>query len=203
MDLPNPETRLFAVNDDGERLIIGTEDEFGEEFDLLSIFSLCFHLVAQCRAEVLQAFGILPAIQKHLVNHYQQFACPIRVELAVEILVGVEGDVVLEHSLQEIKEGRLAGIAFLGYQEKDGQFLDWLEVKQLQIIKSQLVLFLEYVMDQALDMGERAWSGIVIYRLIAVVEIVDLAIVMSMAGDSAEPIVFGDGSRIVLPFVLT
>ena len=121
----------------------------------------------------------------------------------MEILVGVEGDVVLEHGLQEIQEGRLAGIAFLGYQEKDGQFLDWLEVKQLQIIKSQLVLFLEYVMDQALDMGERAWSGIVIYRLIAVVEIVDLAIVMSMAGDSAEPIVFGDGSRIVLPFVLT
>ena len=70
MDLPRPETGLLAVNDDGERLVVGTEYEFGEEFDLLSIFSLCFHLVAQCRAEVLQAFGILPAIQKHLVNHY-------------------------------------------------------------------------------------------------------------------------------------
>ena len=121
----------------------------------------------------------------------------------MEILVGVEGDVVLEHGLQEIQEGRLAGIAVLGYQEKDGQFLDWLQVKQLQIIKSQLVLLLEYVMDQVFDMWERAWSGIMIHRLIAVVEIVDLALVMSMAGDCAEAIVFWDGSRIVFPFILT
>ena len=42
-----------------------------------------------------------------------------------------------------------------------------------------------------------------IHRLIAVVEIVDLALVMSMAGDCAEAIVFWDGSRKVFPFILT
>ena len=203
MDLPDPETRLLAVNDDGERLIIGAENEFREELDLLSIFSLCFHLVAQCRAKVLQAFGVLPAIQQDLVYHNEKFAGPIRVELAVEILVGVESDVMLEHCLQEIQEGRLPGIAFLGYQKKDRQFLDWLQVKQLQIIKPQLVLLLEYVMNQVLDMRERPWSGIVIHRLIAIVKIVDLPLVMSMAGDCAETIVFGYRSRIVLSFVLT
>lgn len=203
MDLPRPETGLLAVNDDGERLIIGAEDKFSEELDLLSIFSLCFHLVAQCRAKVLQSFRVLPTIQQDLVDHNEQFACPIRVELTVEILVGVKGDVMLEHCLQEIQEGRLPGIAFLGHQKEDRQFLDWLQVKQLQIIKPQLVLLLEYVMNQVLDMREWPWSGIVIHRLITVVEIVDLSLVMSMAGNCAETIVFGYRSRIVLSFVLT
>ncbi len=80
----------------GQILVVGTQHELGEECYLVTVFAFGFHLVGECGAEVFQSLAVLPAAQQHLVHHDKEFPCPVGIELAAEILVGVECHVVLK-----------------------------------------------------------------------------------------------------------
>ena len=103
-NLANPEASFFRVGDNRECLVVGTKDELGEEFNLMSILLLGFDLVVECRAEILQTFGVLTFIQHHLIHDNKKLGSPVLVELAAEIFVGVERDIILKDGFQEIEE---------------------------------------------------------------------------------------------------
>ena len=85
------------------------------------------------------------AVQFH---HDEQFASPIGIEPASEVLVGVKSYIVLKEEFQKVQECAFACVAFFRYQQQDRQLLNRLQVEQLQIVHPQLVLFPEDVMQQ-------------------------------------------------------
>ena len=93
-------------------LVVGTQHELGEETYFVTVFAFGFHLIGQCSTEVLQPFTVLPAVEQYFIHHDEQFPCPIGIELAAEVLVGIESDIVLKHSFQEVQECTLARVAF-------------------------------------------------------------------------------------------
>ena len=101
-----------------------------------------------------------------LVHHDEQLARPVGIELAAEILVGVERDIVLKHGFQEVQERAFACVALFRYQQQDRKFLYGLQVEQLQVVHAQLVLFTEDVAHQRLDTGKLALLRAVLYRLV-------------------------------------
>ena len=123
-----------------------------EERNLVTVFAFGFHLIGKCGAEVLQPLAILPAVEQHLIHHDKELASPVGIELAAEILVGVESHIVLKKGFQKVQEGAFARVAFFRHQQQDRQLLNWLQVEQLQIVHPQLVLFPEDVPYQRLDM---------------------------------------------------
>ena len=136
-----------CVYDYGQMLVVGAQHEFGEERNLVTVFAFGFHLIGKCGAEVLQPLAILPAVEQHLIHHDKQLASPVGIELAAEILVGVESHIVLKKGFQKVQEGAFARVAFR-HQQQDRQLLNRLQVEQLQIVHPQLVLFPEDVMQQ-------------------------------------------------------
>ena len=106
--LAYPIACLARVDDDRQILVVGTQHELGEEGYLVMVFAFGFHLVGECGAEVLQPLAVFPAVEQHLVHHDEQFARPVGIELAAEILVGVERDVVLKQGFQEVQERAFA-----------------------------------------------------------------------------------------------
>lgn len=85
-------------------LVVGTQHEFGEERNLITVFAFGFHLIGKCGAEVLQPLAILPAVEQHLIHHDKELASPVGIELAAEILVGVESHIVLKKGFQKVQE---------------------------------------------------------------------------------------------------
>ena len=150
--LAHPIACFPCVYDYGQMLVVGTQHEFGEERNLVTVFAFGFHLIGKCGAEVLQPLAILPAVEQHLIHHDKQLASPVGIELAAEILVGVESHIVLKKGFQKVQEGAFARVAFFRHQQQDRQLLNRLQVKQLQIVHPQLVLFPEDVPYQRLDM---------------------------------------------------
>ena len=71
------------------------------------------------------------------------FPCPIGIELAAEVLVGVERHVVLENGFQEVEERAFARVPFFGHEQQDRKFLNRIKVEQLHVVHAQLVLFSE------------------------------------------------------------
>ena len=49
------------INDDRQILVVGTQHEFGEERNLVTVFAFGFHLVGECGAQILQPLAVLPA----------------------------------------------------------------------------------------------------------------------------------------------
>ena len=150
--LAHPIACFPCVYDYGQMLVVGAQHEFGEERNLVTVFAFGFHLIGKCGAEVLQPFAILPAVEQHLIHHDKQLASPVGIELAAEILVGVESHIVLKKGFQKVQEGAFARVAFFRHQQQDRQLLNRLQVEQLQIVHPQLVLFPEDVPYQRLDM---------------------------------------------------
>ena len=150
--LAHPIACFPCVYDYGQMLVVGAQHEFGEERNLVTVFAFGFHLIGKCGAEVLQPLAILPAVEQHLIHHDKQLASPVGIELAAEILVGVESHIVLKKGFQKVQEGAFACVAFFRYQQQDRQLLNRLQVEQLQIVHPQLVLFPEDVPYQRLDM---------------------------------------------------
>ena len=101
-----------------------------------------------CRTEVLQPFAVLPAVEQNLVHHNHQLPGPVRIELTAEILIGIECDILLEHSFQEIQKRTLARIPLFRHKKKYRKFLRRLQIQQLKIIKSQFILFSEDMLYQ-------------------------------------------------------
>jgi hypothetical protein len=95
-NLPHPVAGLAGVDDHGKILVVGAQHELGEETHLLAVASFCLHLVVVGGAEVLQTLGVLALVEQHLVNHYDEFAVPVVVELTAEVFVGVERDISLK-----------------------------------------------------------------------------------------------------------
>lgn len=95
-NLPHPVACLAGVNDHGKILVVGAQHELGEETHLLAVAPFGLHLVVIGGAEVFQTLGVLALVEKHLVHYDYQLAVPIIVELATEVLVGVERDISLK-----------------------------------------------------------------------------------------------------------
>ena len=99
-------------------LVVGAKHELGEEADLVTVLAFRLLLVGKRGAKVLQTLAVLTAVEQHLVHHDEQLARPVGIELAAEVLVGVESHVVLECGFQEVQE-----CAFFGHEQEDGQLL--------------------------------------------------------------------------------
>ena len=112
-------------------LVIGTKYELGEEAYLVTVFAFGFHLVGKRGAEIFQPLAVLPTVKQYLVHHDNQLACPVGIELATEIFIGVECHVVLEDGFQKVQERAFARIPFFGDKQKDGQLLNGVKVEQL------------------------------------------------------------------------
>ena len=126
--LAHPIACFPCIYDDRQILVIGTQHELGEKADFVTVFAFGFHLVGKCGAEVLQPLAVLPAAQQHLVHHDKEFTCPVGIELAAEVLVGVECDIVLKQGFQKIQKRAFACVAFFRYQQQDRQLLNRLQV---------------------------------------------------------------------------
>lgn len=107
-DFTYPITVFARVNNDRVEFVVGTENELGKEIDFLSVLTLCLHLVGLSRAEILQAFRILPATQQHFIHNDEQLASPVCIELAPEILIRIKSGIVLKDGFKEIQESCLA-----------------------------------------------------------------------------------------------
>ena len=75
--LTHPITCFPCVDDDWQILIVGTQHEFGEECNLVTVFAFGFHLVGERGAEILQPLAVFPAVEQHLVHEDKQLACPV------------------------------------------------------------------------------------------------------------------------------
>ena len=97
-------------------LVVGAKHELGEEAYLVTVFAFRLHLVGKRGTEVLQPFAVLTAVEQYLVHHDEQLARPVGVELAAEVLVGVERHVVLKYGFQEVQERAFARVPFFGHE---------------------------------------------------------------------------------------
>ena len=70
----------------------------------MSVLLFGFDLVVERRAEVLQTFGVLAFVQHHLIYNNQELGGPVLIELAAEVFVGVERDIILKDGFQEVEE---------------------------------------------------------------------------------------------------
>lgn len=80
--------------------------------------------------------------------------------------------------------------------------MNGLQVEQLQVVHSQLVLFPEDVPYQRLDRGKITLHRFVVYRLIEVQELVHYRTVIHMVGHSAETVILWNSGEIMLAIVL-
>lgn len=112
-----PITCFTYINDYGQIFVVGTQHELGKERYLITLFAFGFHLVGECRAKVLQPLAVLPAVEQYLIHHDKEFPCSVGIELAAEILVGVESHTVLKEGFQEVQKGAFARVAFFRYQQ--------------------------------------------------------------------------------------
>ena len=78
-----------------------------------------------------------------------------------------------------------------------------LQIEQLQIVHSQLILLPEDVPYQRLDMREVPLFWLVVYRFIEVKELTDHGTVADVFGYGAETVILGYTADVVLAIVLT
>ena len=183
-------------------LVVGAKHELGKEAYLVTVLTFRLHFVGKSGAEVLQPFAVLAAVEQHLVHHDEQLSRPVGVELAAEVLVGVERHIVLEYGFQEVQERAFTRVPLFGHEQKDGQFLDGVKVEQLQIVHTQLVLFAEDMLYQRADAGEVALHGNMAYRLVEVEELANYWLVAHMVGYDTEAVILRDFRHVVLSVVL-
>ena len=100
-------------------LVIGAKHELGEKAYLITVFSFGFHLVGKCSAEIFQPLTVLPTVKQYFVHHDKQLACPVGIELAAEVLVGVERNIVLEDNFQKVQKRTFTRISLFGHKQKN------------------------------------------------------------------------------------
>lgn len=95
-----------------------------------------------------------------------------------QTLVGVECNIGFKQCFEEIEECGFSRVAFLRHKQKYREFLQWLCVEQLHVVKSQFILTAEDMANQSLNgrpislCGYMTDGGITVekcpdYRLIA------------------------------------
>lgn len=112
----------------------------------MAVLLFGFDLVVESRAEVLQPFGVLAFVQHHLIHNNQEFGSPVLIELAAEVFVGVERDIILKDGFQEVEKCGFTRVAFLRYKEKNRELLERTGIEQLDIVHPQFVLLLKDMM---------------------------------------------------------
>lgn len=147
-NLANPETSFFWIDDNREGLVVGTQDELREELNLMAVLLLGFNLVVESRAEVLQPLGVLAFVQHHLIHYNEKFCGPVLIELAAEVFVGVERDIILENGFQEIEECGFTCVTFLRDKQQNGKLLEWASIEQLDVVHPQFVLLFKDMMHE-------------------------------------------------------
>lgn len=65
---PHPVTGFRRLDQDGIALVVGAEDELAEKLHLPAVAAFRLGLVAAGGRKVLDPFGILAAVEKHLVH---------------------------------------------------------------------------------------------------------------------------------------
>ena len=105
-------------------------------------------IIGTLRICLLYTSAVLPAAQQYFVHHDKEFPRPVGIELAAEIHVGVECQVILKQGFQKVEECTFACVELLRHQQQDGQLLNGLQVEQLKIVHSQLVLLPEDMFHQ-------------------------------------------------------
>mgnify|MGYP005882768367 CR=1 FL=1 len=83
---------------------------FARQFLLYFVLTFRLNLIEACGAQVLDTLGVLALAEQSLVHADEQHARPVGIELAAEILIGVEGHIVPEPQMEEVHEGGLARI---------------------------------------------------------------------------------------------
>ena len=146
--LANPEASFFGVDENRERLVIGTQDELRKELDLVAVLLFGFNLVVESRTEVLQSFGVLTFVQHHLIHYNEKFCGPVLIELAAEVFVGVERDIILKDGFQEIEECGFTCVTFLRDKQQNGKLLEWASIEQLDVVHPQFVLLFKDMMHE-------------------------------------------------------
>ena len=179
-NLPHPVAGLAGVDDHGEILVVGAQYELGEEAHLLAVAPFCLHLVVVGGAEILQTLGVLALVEQHLVDHDDEFAVPVVVELAAEVLVGVEGHVCLKEHFKEVEESGFSGVALFRYKKQNGKFLQRHCVEDLQVVKTEGVLFAEDVAHERFDTLPFTLGGDMAEQRILVLETADNGPVVQM-----------------------
>ena len=116
LNLTHPITDFLWINDDRKGLIVGAKHELGKELHFRPVFTFRLHFVSTCSTQILQSLGILTATEQHLIDKDEKLASPVCIKLASEILVGIEGYVVLKHHFEKVEECSLASIPFRGNQ---------------------------------------------------------------------------------------
>ena len=79
----------------------------------------------------------------------------------------------------------------------------WLQIKELQIVHAQFVLFTEDVAHQCLNVGEVSFFWLVSYRLVQIQEVVYYLTIVHMVGNGTETVLLWNVSQIVLAIILT
>ena len=105
-------------------------------------------------------------------------------------------------AFRKFQERTFARIPFFGHEQEDGEFLNGIEVEQLQVVHAQLVLFAEDVFHQRADAGKVALLRLVVYRLVEVEELADNGLVAHMSGTVQKPSYFGTPCHVILAVVL-
>lgn len=201
-DPAHPETHLLLRDDDRIALVVGAEDELGEEFDFTTVFAFRFDFVIARRRKILDLLRILDFIQQQLIDQYQQPIRPVGVELRTKIVVGIERGILAEDHLQKAQKSRLARIAFARYQQQNRQHLCRAQIKQLQVIHSQFDLLAEDMREKCPDIGKFALGGPVRKRLVKVQMRSVYLSVVHMVGNYVKPVVLFDFGKVVLTVVL-
>ena len=67
-DTPHPVASLRRLDQHGIALVVGAEDELAEKLHLPAVAAFRLSLVAAGGRKVLDPFGILAAVEKHLVH---------------------------------------------------------------------------------------------------------------------------------------
>lgn len=120
-----------------------------------------------------------------------------------QTLVGVECHIGFKQCFEEIEECGFSSISFLRHKQKYREFLQWLCVEQLQVVKPQFILTAEDMAYKSLNGRPLSRLGSVADGSIAVEECADDGIISDVGGNTAEPVIFRYVGKKVLAVVLS
>lgn len=120
-----------------------------------------------------------------------------------QTLVGVECNIGFKQCFEEIEECGFSRVAFLRHKQKYREFLQWLCVEQLQVVKPQFILIAEDMAYKSRNGRPLSRPGSVADGRVAVEERADDGIISDVGGNTAEPVIFRYVGKKVLAVVLS
>ncbi len=202
-EFSHPVTRFSRLYQNGIEFVVGTEQKLAEKRGLYTVFSLGFTFELKSGTQVFQSFAVLLFVKQHFFYADKQFVCPIGIELASEIFVGVEGHVFPENIFQQIQKSRFSGVSLFGQQQNNGEFLNRMQVQQLNVIQSQFVLLAENVPDDGQNGLAFARFRRMLKRFVQVETSADSLLPTGVRRHDAEVVVFGNCADKILSVVLS